>query len=114
MNSINSAAVPQLIDNYTKYYLYDTLQSCHQKRVKYNTILFNVIVFVLFVSVFGSILYYCYRRKPDIHHTREQMERDQQYVLSKIRFFQEQSQKIRESGSPLTGLPVVENPNILQ
>lgn len=99
---------PRLIDNYTKYYLYDTLYSCHQTRIKYHTILFNAIVFVLFVSVFGGVLYYCYKKKPTLEKSKQQMERDQQFILSKIRFYQEQNQKIRESASPITGLPSIE------
>jgi len=101
---------PQLIDNHTKFYLYDTLYSCHQKRVKYYTLLWNAIVSLLFLGVFGGILYYCYRRKPTEEQSREQLERDQQFILSKIRFYQEQNQKIRESASPITGLPTMENP----
>jgi hypothetical protein len=98
---------PRLIDNYTKFHLYDTLYSCHQTRVKYHTIIFNVFVFVLFVGVFGGTLYYCYKRKPTLEKSREQMARDQQFILSKIRFYQEQNQKIRESASPITGLPAM-------
>jgi hypothetical protein len=100
---------PQLVDNYAKFYLYDTLSSCHQKRVKYHSILFNTIVFILFFGIFGSILYFLYKRKPTIEQSRLQIERDQQFVLSKIRFYQEQNQKIRESASQITGLPTIEN-----
>jgi hypothetical protein len=106
MNAHNEG--PQLIDNHTKFYLYDTLYSCHQKRVKYHSILFNAIVFIVFIGGLGVALYYCYRRKPSIEQSRSQMERDQQFILSKIRFYQEQNQKIRESASPITGLPAIE------
>jgi hypothetical protein len=109
---MNDSQSPKLIDNYTKYYLYDTLYACHQTRVKYHTILFNAIVFIVFVVVFGGALYYCYRRKPGIVQSREQMQRDQQFILSKIRFYQEQNQKIRESASPITGLPSIEHPDM--
>ena len=107
MNPPNDA--PQLIDNYAKFYLYDTLYSCHQKRIKYHSILFNAIVFVVFIGGLGIALYYCYKRKPSIEQSRSQMEQDQQFILSKIRFYQEHNQKIRESASPITGLPTIEN-----
>ena len=103
---------PQLIDNPTKFYLYDTLYSCHQKRIKYHSILFNAIVFIVFIGGLGVALYYCYRRKPSIEQSRSQMERDQQFILSKIRFYQEQNQKIRESASPITGLPAIERNDV--
>ena len=109
---MNNPDQPQLIDNYAKFYLYDKLSSCHQTRVKYHTILFNVIVGAFFFGLFGLALYYCYNRKPTEIQSREQMERDQQFILSKIRYYQEQTQKIRESASPITGLPTFStNPN---
>jgi hypothetical protein len=101
---INDA--PKLIDNTTKYYLYNTLYSCHQTRVKYHSIILNVIVFLLFIGIGGFVLYYCYNKKPSAIQSREQMERDQYYILSKIRFYQEQNQKIRESATQITGLPM--------
>jgi hypothetical protein len=112
MNLQNDA--PKLIDNYTKFYLYDTLYSCHQKRITYHSILFNAIVFVVFIGGLGIALYYCYKRKPSIEQTRSQMERDQEFILSKIRFYQEQNQKIRESASPITGLPTIDEPSFVR
>jgi len=103
--------VPRLIDNSAKYYLYNTLSACHQTRVKYHSIILNVLVFVVFVGVFGGILYYCYRKKPTIEQSRSQMERDQQFILSKIRFYQEQRQKLEgnswKPGAEITGLPSI-------
>ena len=67
-------------------------------------------VFIVFAGITGATLYYCYKRKPTIDQSRVQMEQDQQYILSKIRFYQEQNQKIRESASPITGLPAINPP----
>jgi hypothetical protein len=106
------ASVPRLIDNSAKYYLYNTLSLCHETRVKYHSILLNVIVFTLFVGIAGAVLYYCYKRKPSVDQSRAQMENDQRFILSKIRFYQEQNQKIRESASPITGLPAIEQRTI--
>lgn len=105
-------SAPRLIDNSAKYYLYNTLSLCHETRVKYHSILFNVLVFTLFAGIAGATLYYCYKRKPSVDQTRAQMESDQQFILSKIRFYQEQNQKIRESASPITGLPALEQRTI--
>jgi hypothetical protein len=98
---------PRLIDQSAKNYLYNTLQACHQTRVKYHSILLNGFVFIAFVGCASLILYYLYRRKPTAEQTRQQIEQDQQFILSKIRFYQEQNQKIRESASPITGLPAL-------
>ena len=107
---MSGESAPQLVEPSAKYFLYNTLHSCHETRVKYHSIVLNVIVFVVFAGIAGTVLYYCYRRKPTLAQTREQMERDQQFILSKIRFYQEQNQKIRESASPITGLPALESP----
>jgi len=99
------ASEPRLIDNSAKYYLYNTLSICHETRVKYHSIILNVMVFLVFSGVVGGALYYCYTTKPTNEQSKHQMERDQHFILSKIRFYQEQNQKIRESASPITGLP---------
>ena len=107
---------PRLIDNSSKYYLYNKLAACHETRVKYHSIILNVLVFMVFAGVFGGVLYYCYKKKPTIQQSRSQMERDQQFILSKIRFYQEQRQEQRQAmtaetamnhgrGSEITGLP---------
>ena len=103
-------AEPRLIDNSAKYYLYNTLSLCHETRIKYHSIILNVLVFVVFASIAGGVLYFCYKRKPSIEQSRKQMEQDQQFILSKIRYYQEQNQKIRENASPITGLPALTPP----
>jgi hypothetical protein len=65
----------------------------------------------VFSFVFGTFLYYRYTNRPTQAEANYKLMKDQEYVLSKIRFFQEQNQKIREvgrvaAGSEITGLPV--------
>ena len=91
---------PKLIDNGAINYMYDALQICHANRVKIYYIGLNVGVFVLFVLVVGLILYYCYKRKPSPYELKKKMLKDQEYILSKIRFYQReksQQQLLRES-----------------
>lgn len=109
---MNSEYVPpKLIDDQTKNYLYHTLNKCHHMRVKYHTIILNLGVFLLFVSVLGGILYYLYVSKPNPIEQYNKTMKDQEYILSKIRFYQEQQHKIAEKASSysttITDLPIV-------
>lgn len=55
--------MPSLIDQNTKYYLYNTLQKCHTTRVNIYTYALNIGVLVLFILIFGLALYYSYKNK---------------------------------------------------
>ena len=108
-----SAAVEtgsHLIDPTTKTFLLSALQKSHETRMKYYSIVFNFAVFIGFVFVFGIALYYCYRTKRSPDEMNYKMMKDQEYVLSKIRFYQEESKKIKdaakEHASLITDLPL--------
>lgn len=110
---MDSDVSPKLIDEQTKNYLYHTLNKCHHMRVKYHTIILNVGIFLLFCSVLGGILYYLYISKPTENDKQNKMMKDQEYILSKIRYYQEQQQRIASSASSysttITDLPIVPN-----
>lgn len=97
--------IPRLIDNNARFYLYQTLQKCHENRVQLYTFALNVIVFIVFVIVTGSILYYNYKNKLTDEELQEKMIRDQQYILSKIRYYQAENQK--KNTSDITNLPMM-------
>lgn len=103
---------PKLIDTSTIQYLDEALKKSHEVRIKYHHILFNAgLVFGVFF-IFAIVLYYRYTNKPTQKEANYKLIKDQEYVLSKIRFFQEQNQRIRESnrlaaGAEISGLPVV-------
>lgn len=97
--------IPRLIDNNARFYLYQTLQKCHENRVQLYTFALNIIVFLVFVTVTGSILYYNYKNKLTDEELQEKMIRDQQYILSKIRYYQAENQK--RNTSDITSLPMI-------
>jgi len=102
---------PKLIEDTAKNYLYATLQKVHHTRVKYYNIVYNIGVFVAFSLVTGGILYYLYRTKNTPIQNHNKLIRDQEYVLSKIRYYQEQKQLIDQKASSyssmITDLPVI-------
>ena len=99
-----------LIDSTTKTFLMTALQNSHETRMKYYSIVFNFAVFIGFILVFGGALYYCYLAKRSPDEINYKMMKDQEYVLSKIRFYQEENKKIKDAAkeysSLITDLPL--------
>lgn len=97
--------VTHLIDNNARFFLYNTLQKCHDNRVQLYSFALNIIVFILFVLIGGSILFYNYKIKPTYYETQEKMMQDQQYIVSKIRAYQ--MEKAKQKTSDITNLPML-------
>ena len=76
---------PSLIDTTTFNYMYDSLLSCHNKRIEYYSKYLNYIVIILFVSITFFILYNCFTYKRTPEEEKIQMIKDQKYVLDKIK-----------------------------
>ena len=93
-----------MIDPSSRNYLYALLQKTHEKRMHFYMWAWNLFVFLLFVGISGSILYYRYKEKPTDYERQQKMLRDQEFVLSKIRFAQEMNEKKKTSN--ITDLPL--------
>jgi len=65
----------------------------------------NIGVFVLFILVFGGVLYYCSKGKLSEEEKYQKMMRDQEYIVSKIRFYQDLHKEERMGSSAITDLP---------
>jgi hypothetical protein len=100
---------PKLIESSVKNYLYCSLQKCHQTRIQIYSIVLNVLVATVFIGIFGATLYYCHKKKPNAIDLERKMLRDQEFILSKIRYVQQVKQHQRETITSLTNLPITEN-----
>jgi len=98
-------AGPKLIDPSMKFYMSRVLKTCHENRTLIYYYVLNVSVFVLFVAITGLVLYYCYQQKKTPYELHQKMLRDQSYILSKIRYYKEEQQKL--SSTKLTNLPIM-------
>lgn len=99
---------PRLIENSARNYLYQTLQKCHTNRVSIYYYVLNIGVFLLFVGIFGLALYYCSKQKLTEYEKQQKILKDQQYVLSKIRYYQEdKKERQRSQISGITDLPYI-------
>jgi hypothetical protein len=94
--------LPRLTEISAKHFLFNTLQNCHTNRVSIYYYALNFGVLFLFVSVVALVLYYCSKQKLSDYEKQQKMLKDQQYILSKIRYYQED--KKERSHSQVTGI----------
>lgn len=81
--------VPRLIENTARYYLSTTLHHCHSYRVQFYYYALNIGILLAIVLGFGVVLYYCNKGKLSDYEKEQKMQKDQQYVLSKIRYYKD-------------------------
>jgi len=98
---------PFLIEPGVRYFLNETLKQCNQFKNKYNNILFNISLFIFFLFILGTILLYKYKGKLTFAEKEIQNREKQQYILEKIKNFQEA--KRQASQELISGLPTWEN-----
>jgi hypothetical protein len=108
----DEALPPKLIDTSAIQYLDSALKKSHEIRIRYHRIIWNAGIVFVFVFIVCAVMYYRYINRPTPEEANYKLIKDQEYVLSKIRFFQEQNKRINESsrvspGSEISGLPVV-------
>ena len=98
---------PRLIDLPSKNFMYQTLQQCHSNRVTVYYYCLNIGVFLIFAFIVGMVLYYCNKSKLTDYEKHQRMIKDQQYVLSKIRYYQDETKVRNAQVSGITDLPII-------
>jgi hypothetical protein len=96
---------PRLIEQPVKQYMGTVLQNCHSHRSNIYYYVLNISIFLIFVLIFGISLYYCYSNKKTPYELQQKMTQDQNYILSKIRYYQDEQKKL--SSTKLTNLPML-------
>jgi hypothetical protein len=98
---------PRLIEINAKNYMFQTLQQCHNHRINIYYYALNIGIFLLFLLVVGTVLYYCNKNKLTDYERNQRILKDQQYVLSKIRYYQDESKSRQSQVSGITNLPII-------
>ena len=106
MNSIKYNS-PMLTEPGVKYFINETLKQCHQFKENYQHIIFNIGLSVMFFIILGGLLFYKYKGKLSEEEIEKKELLKKQYILSKIRNFQDS--KIKSQQELITGLPHYEN-----
>ena len=105
---MNSISLPRLTEFSAKTYMQDILHTCHENRVNVYLYLLNFGVLILFGLITFFSLYYCYNRKLSPHDSHQKQLKEQEYILSKIRYYKEHQRHIQNSAG-ITSLPVLDN-----
>ena len=98
---------PMLTEPGVKYFINETLKQCHQFKEKYHNINFNIGLLVVFFIILGILLLYKYKGKLTPEEIEEKKLQKKQYILSKIRNYQDA--KTRAQQKLITGLPQWDN-----
>ena len=97
--------IPSLIEPNVKYYLHDRLKICHENKMNAFSWVFNIGVFVIFFSLLFVVLYLSRKEKLSPYEKHEQLLKDQQYVMLKIRDYKEMHKN--NNSSLITELPTI-------
>lgn len=103
-NGINK---PMLTEPGVKYFLNETLKQCHKFKEKYQNMVINIGLLIVFFIILGILLLYKYKGKLTPEEIEQKELNKKQYILSKIRNYQDA--KLRTQQELITGLPHWEN-----
>jgi hypothetical protein len=98
---------PTLTEPGVKYFLNETLKQCHNFKMKYNNLLYNICLGIGFAILLGGILLYKYKGKLTPSEKEVKNREKQQYILSKIKNYQNAKRMAEQT--LITGLPQWEN-----
>ncbi len=90
-------SIPNLIETNTKLFLFNNLRNCHEYRVNIYYYILNISVFFLFIIIVYFTLSYCSNKKLTPYEEKQKMLRDQNLILSKIRYFKEEQKANEDS-----------------
>jgi len=100
-------SLPRLIEQGAQSYMSNVLHKCHDNRVNIYLYALNMGVLLLFIIITGLILYYCHKTKTTPEENRQKLLKEQEYILSKIKFYKDHQRSIA-SRSSITGLPTMD------
>mgnify|MGYP000474677958 CR=1 FL=1 len=98
---------PNLIDTNSKHFIKYSLMEMHQNKVSNYNLIYNVIIFTVFITITSLTLYSLYKGKKTDEEKQIQSFKDKQHILSKIRAIQEQ----QFDKSQITNLPPIKTLN---
>lgn len=96
--------IPSLIEHESKYIIKHALRTSRDFKDKYINIAVNIILFLLFTSLIGCILFYKYKGKPNEEEIIHKNNIKKKYFFEKLQKYQIDKQK--ENQRLITNLPV--------
>jgi len=84
---INNSGIsysPRLTEPGVKSFISSTLKDCRRLKENYETIIFNISMFCIFIAVSGGFLLYHYRGKLTPAEIEIKNRKKQEYIVSKL------------------------------
>jgi len=107
MDTSNFNVRPMLTEPGVKYFINETLKQCHNFKETHKNIILNIGLLIAFFIILGMLLLYKYKGKLTPQEIEEIEMTKKQYILSRIKNFQDA--KIKAQQELITGLPHWEN-----
>jgi hypothetical protein len=92
-----------LIEPGVKYFIGSTLKECRRFKQVHYSLIFNIVMCILFVVVVGGFLVYCYKGKLTPSEIEYKNRQKQEYIVSKLQ--QLALHKKNQTQSLITDLP---------
>lgn len=99
---------PILTEPGVKYFLGETLKNCKKNKEVFNVQLFNLALFIGFLTIVTALLVYKYKSKPGPEEMKKKAHLKRDYFLNKVRKLQ--ADKARIYNKNITNLPKFESP----
>ena len=96
-----------LIEPGVKYFLNETLKNCRNKKQLAEKININIVLFLVFTAIIGSILYYKWKHKPNLEELNHRENLKKHYILNKIKSISDK--KLKDKNEIITNLPKFES-----
>lgn len=94
---------PFLTDPNVKYYFKNVLSDCNKVKLKYNNLIFNIILIIIFILILSIILYSRYKGNITPEEIKDKRQKEKQYIISKL--VQLSDHKKKQSQNLITNLP---------
>lgn len=100
---------PKLIDPSSAYFVSNALTKSHKTRINAFMRILNIGILVGFCIFTFIVLWMCWKNKDSPQKAYEKMVREQEYVLSKIRYYKDHQKYLNaREHATITGLPTTD------
>ena len=108
MNNNTSFGTSSLIEPGIKYFIGSTLKECHRFKFTRYSVLYNIVMCLLFVGAVGGFLVYCYKGKLTPAEIELKNRKKQEYIISKLQQLAFYKKVQNKNQSLITDLPTWE------
>ncbi len=98
--------LPILIEPGVKYFIGGTLKECKKFKEQHISFLFNIFLFIAFISLLGIILFYRYKGKLTYEEIAVKNKQKKEYIISKLQQIAIEKKKQQTNSDMITDLPI--------